>query len=135
MSAPEDLYAAATAAMQHAYVPYSKFPVGCAMRGDDGKIYAGCNVENASYSLTLCAESSAIGQLISTGANHITEILIIIPGDQLCPPCGACRQRLFELASGDTTIHLATTNGKYHATTVDALMPLPFGSDLLEDSC
>lgn len=132
MSAPNDLLEPALAAMKHAYAPYSHFSVGACLRASSGKLYAGCNVENASFSLTLCAESNAIGHMHTTGEHDITEILIVIAGEQLCPPCGACRQRLFEFAQPNTPIHLCTTTGKYQMLTIEQSLPFPFGSTLLE---
>jgi len=133
MSAPRDMFEQAKLALSNAYTPYANFPVGACIRTINGQLFAGCNAENASYSLTLCAESSAIGKMISSlGQQSIAEILIVIPGDQLCPPCGACRQRLHEFATDDTLVHLCTLAGKHKMIKLAELLPYPFGSELLE---
>lgn len=134
MSAPQDMYDLAQAAMENAYAPYSKFYVGACIKDENGKLYSGCNVENASYSLVLCAESGAISSLIRQGAKQITEVVIVIAGELICPPCGACRQRLLELAKPDAVVHCVTTTGAYRHYTVAELIPHPFGSNVMEAS-
>ncbi len=132
MSHPQDLYEHAKSVLHNSYSPYSHFPVAACFRAADGTLFSGCNVENASYGLTLCAEASALGQMVSHGHTKIVEALILIPGDALCPPCGACRQRLHEFSDADTKVHLCTTNGQHKMITVANLLPYPFGSQLLE---
>lgn len=132
MNHPQDMYEQAESVLQNSYSPYSHFPVAACFRAEDGTLFSGCNVENAAYGLTLCAESSALGQMVSHGHTKITEALILIPGDALCPPCGACRQRLHEFSDGDTKVHLCTTSGHYKMMTIANLLPYPFGSQLLE---
>lgn len=129
---PQELFEQAQRVLPNVYAPYSKFHVACCLRAEDGTLFAGVNVENASYSITTCAEESALAALISSGRKHIKEALILIDGDQLCPPCGACRQRLFEFADQNTKVHLCTLNNKHKTITVGELLPYPFGSDLLE---
>jgi cytidine deaminase len=127
------LIAAARAARAHAYAPYSNFPVGAALRGADGRVFAGANVENAAYPLGQCAEASAIGQMIAAGERRIAA-LVVIGGDQPCPPCGGCRQRLAEFAAPETPIYLCTPDGRLlHSTTLGALLPLAFGPAAMRD--
>ena len=87
----EQLFNEAVKASNNAHCPYSNFPVGAALMGDDGKIYTGCNVENASYGLTICAERTAIFKAISEGCKHIEAIMIVATKGHHTPPCGACR--------------------------------------------
>src|SRR5690606_34603549 len=94
-----DLFEAARAAMAHAYAPYSKFPVGAAIRAEDGKIYAGANIENISFPQGWCAEPTAISHMIMAGATKIVEMAVIAEKLPLCPPCGGCRQKIAEFAS------------------------------------
>ena len=130
MSAPKDLFDAANHVLDQAYAPYSNFHVGAALRAVDGSIHAGCNVENAAYSLVLCAESGAISSLIASGQQQIVEALVMADSEMLCPPCGACRQRLYELAKDEgVVVHLTTRDqAKYKALTIGELLPFAFGS-------
>lgn len=95
----KELLDKAKIASEKAYAPYSKFKVGAAVRASSGAVYTGCNVENSSYSLTLCAERNAIFQAVSQGERIITELAIYVDNDELFPPCGACRQVIAEFAS------------------------------------
>ena len=115
--------------MRTAYVPYSHFPVGAALRAPDGSIHVGSNVENASYPQGHCAETSAIGALIAAGHTRITEIAVTAERMDICPPCGGCRQRLAEFASPDTRVHLGRPDGPRETTTVGELLPLAFELD------
>src|SRR3546814_6969704 len=101
-----DLVEAAIAAMAKAYAPYSNFPVGAAVRGASGKVYSGCNVENAAYPQGCCAEASAISALVMGGERRLVEAAVAGAGDALVTPCGGCRQRLREFASDAGKIHL-----------------------------
>ncbi len=94
----EGLVARAREAMERAYAPYSGFRVGAALLGDDGVVYTGCNVENASYGLTLCAERAAVANAVVQGARQFREIAIVTAGPRAAAPCGACRQVLSELS-------------------------------------
>ena len=114
---------AARAVMQHAYVPYSHFPVGAALRGAGGGIHVGTNVENAAYPQSQCAEASAIGAMVAAGETSITAIAVVAQNIDLCPPCGGCRQRLSEFAAADTPVYL----GDDTTTTLGELLPLSFG--------
>ena len=124
----------AYAVQHHAYAPYSNFAVGACLRAEDNTLYSGCNVENASYGLTVCAENIALGQLISTGKKRIVEVVIVggkIGGDRIfCPPCGRCRQVIREFALPDVRIHL--TDGQDIKTyTLEDFLPVSFGPDYL----
>jgi cytidine deaminase len=112
--------------MHTAHVRYSHFPVGAAVRGADGRVYVGSNVENASYPQGQCAEASAIGALIAAGQTRITEVAVTAALADICPPCGGCRQRLAEFARPDTPVHLGRPGGPRRTTTVGELLPLAF---------
>jgi homotetrameric cytidine deaminase len=129
LDVPEELMRAADQVMKTAYVPYSHFPVGAALRSPDGGIYVGSNVENASYPQGQCAETSAIGALVAAGHTRITEVAVTAEHMDICPPCGGCRQRLAEFASADTPVHLGRPDGPHETTTVGGLLPLAFELD------
>ena len=122
----EALLRAAEAVMRTAHVPYSQFPVGAALRGADGRVYAGSNVENAAYPQGQCAETSAIGMLVAAGQTEIVEVAVVADRADICPPCGGCRQRLAEFAKPDTAVHLGRPGGPRRTTTVGELLPLAF---------
>jgi homotetrameric cytidine deaminase len=122
----EELLRAADAVMHTAHVKYSHFPVGAALRGADGRVYVGSNVENASYPQGQCAETSAIGALIAAGQTRITEVAVTAAHMEYCPPCGGCRQRLAEFAQPDTPVYLGRPGGPRMTTTVGELLPLAF---------
>jgi cytidine deaminase len=125
------LVTAARAARANAYAPYSKFPVGAALRGAGGRVFGGANVENAAYPQSQCAEASAIGQMIAAGERRIAA-LVVIGGNQPCPPCGGCRQRLAEFADPEMPIYLCAPDGKLLQTvTLGALLPLAFGRNAM----
>src|SRR5437868_13197604 len=105
------LISAAIEARRNAWAPFSKFKVGAAVEDDAGHIHTGCNVENATYGLTLCAERVAIFKAISEGARRFTRVAVVADTDELTPPCGACRQILWEFC-GDVEIVLANLHGK-----------------------
>jgi len=94
-------------ARYHAYAPYSKFSVGCCLQSDDGEFFIGANVENAAYPSAQCAEASALGALITSGARKITQICVVGTGDVTCYPCGNCLQKLSEFTCADTIVHIA----------------------------
>jgi homotetrameric cytidine deaminase len=124
----QELVDAAVGAMRRAYVPYSQFPVGAALRDEAGAIHAAANVENAAYPQGQCAEASAIGVLVAAGGARITEIAVA--GDtELITPCGGCRQRLREFAAPDVKVHLCGPEGLRRTVTFDDLLPLSFGPE------
>jgi cytidine deaminase len=126
-----ELFAAAKAAQARAYAPYSRFPVGAAIRAPSGAIYAGCNVENAAYPQGACAEAGAIAAMALGGERRIAEILVIGDGEGLCTPCGGCRQRIREFAAPTTPIHIAGPEGVRASFTLEELLPHSFGPEHL----
>ena len=125
------LFAAATAAMERAYAPYSKFQVGAAVLAGNGQIYSGCNVENAAYPVGTCAEAGAISAMVRDGAQQIREMVVIGRGDVMCTPCGGCRQRIREFAAPDTKIHVCGPEGLRRTFRRDELLPASFGPENL----
>lgn len=107
----KEMITKANEARDFAYAPYSHFPVGACLRTKDGTLFTGCNVENASYSLTICSESIAVAKMVGAGHRLITDLVVIAEKVDECPPCGACRQRIYEFSDESTMIHLATKQG------------------------
>lgn len=131
MSLVDDLFRAASAAREKAYAPYSHFSVGAAVATPDGRIFAGCNVENASYPVGSCAEAGAIAAMVAAGGRRIAAALVVGEGAALVTPCGACRQRLREFARGDTPVHVCGPEGLRRSFTLGELLPVSFGPDNL----
>jgi homotetrameric cytidine deaminase len=127
----ERLLQAADAAMHSAHAPYSRFPVGAALRASGGGVYSGSNVENAAYPQGQCAEASAIGALVAAGERAITEVAVVAEKEDFCPPCGGCRQRLSEFAGPDTPVHLGRPGGPRRTLTLDELLPHAFDPEAL----
>ena len=127
----EKLFLEAKKVRENAHVPYSQFKVGAAFLTEKDTVVAGCNVENAAYPQSQCAEASAIGNLISCGSTKIKEVVVIGSGDLLCSPCGGCRQRLREFASLDTLIHMCNMDGHLKTSTLAELLPNSFGPENL----
>jgi cytidine deaminase len=127
----EPLLEAARRALANAHAPYSRFRVGACVRAASGRLYAGCNVENASYGLTQCAESTAIGAMVAAGDREIVEVVLVTERAELCPPCGRCRQQLAEFAQPQTRVHLCGPEGVRITTTLGELLPLAFGPGAL----
>jgi cytidine deaminase len=125
----EKLLKAAQQIKEKAYAPYSHFHVGAALLTPSGKMYTGCNVENTSYGLTICAERNAIFQMVNDGEHEISELLVIGDTDQFLPPCGACRQVIAEFAAKDTIIYMCNQNGQFKQSTVSEIMPFSFSLD------
>jgi cytidine deaminase len=119
----------ALAARKMAYVPYSKFPVGAALLSESGKVYLGCNIENAAYSLCNCAERTALFKAYSEGDLRYTAIAVVADTPNPVSPCGACRQVMAELCPPDMKVILANTKGDVMETTVSALLPGAFGKE------
>jgi homotetrameric cytidine deaminase len=132
-AAPDpQLLALARAAAAHAHAPYSRFPVGAAVRTAGGRRYAGANVENAAYPQGQCAEASALGAMVAAdGPAAIVEVVVAAPSEQLCAPCGGCRQRLREFGGPDLVIHLADLERVRRTVTLGELLPLSFGPESL----
>ena len=125
-----DLFEAARAAMAFAHAPYSKFPVGAAIRAEDGKIYAGANIENLSFPQGWCAEPTAISHMIMAGNRKIVEMAVIAEKLPLCPPCGGCRQKIAEFATAKTPIYLCDETGVKKTMTMEELLPHSFATDI-----
>jgi cytidine deaminase len=119
------LLTAARAARENAVATFSKFRVGAALRAKSGKIYTGCNVENASYGLTICAERVAIFKALSEGERGFDAIAVVTDAEKLTPPCGACRQIIWEFC-GDAEVILGNLKSKTEVHRMSALFPLPF---------
>jgi cytidine deaminase len=129
----EALFDAAKAVQAKAYAPYSGFKVGAAIMTPGGKVFTGCNVENAAYPVGSCAEAGAISAMIAGGSSRIAQIVVMGEGEHLVTPCGGCRQRIREFASPDTPIHIAGPEGIRKSFTLDELLPFSFGPDNLTD--
>jgi len=127
----DDLFAAARAAQGRAHAPYSRFPVGAALRDEAGRIHVGCNVENAAFPQGACAETGAISAMVLAGGARIAEILVVGDGEGLVTPCGGCRQRIREFATPDTAVHIAGPGGVRRSFRLDELLPFSFGPDNL----
>jgi cytidine deaminase len=126
-----ELFEAALAAQANAHVPYSKYPVGAAVRAASGRVYAGCNVENAAYPQGTCAEAAAITAMVSAGERELVEILTVADGDELATSCGGCRQKIREFGGPATLIHAAGPDGVRRTFTLDELLPYSFGPENL----
>jgi len=126
-----DLFEAAREAMARCYAPYSKFPVGAAIRAEDGKVYKGANIENLAFPQGWCAECTAIGAMIMGGAKKIVEIAVIAEKLPLCPPCGGCRQKIAEFADRDTRIYLCDEVGVKKTMSMDELLPFSFDTEVI----
>ena len=126
-----DLIAAARKAREHARAPFSKFRVGAALEAATGAVYTGCNVENATYGLTICAERVAVFKALSEGESRFSRIAVVAGTATLTPPCGACRQILWEYC-GDIEIILANLDGETETLRLSSLFPRPFDAGFLE---
>ena len=125
-----ELAAAALRAREHAHAPYSKFKVGAALEDASGRVHTGCNVENATYGLTVCAERVAIFKAISEGVRQFTRIAIAADASTLTPPCGACRQILWEFC-GDIEVTLVNPRGESETMRMKELFPRAFDASFL----
>ena len=126
----DPLVSAAIAVRQNAHAQFSNFKVGAAVQDDTGRIHTGCNVENATYGLTVCAERVAIFKAISEGARKFTRVAVVADTENLTPPCGACRQILWEFC-GDVEIVLSNLNGKTETLRLGTLFPRAFDASFL----
>ncbi|WP_174613568.1 cytidine deaminase [Virgibacillus ihumii] len=121
-----DLIKKAIKIMERAYVPYSKFPVGAALLTKSGKVYTGCNIENAAYPVSCCAERVAIFKAISDGEHHFTSLAVAADTKRPVPPCGSCRQVMSEFFDASTEIHLTNLNNDINSISMEALLPFSF---------
>jgi cytidine deaminase len=126
----DPLIEAALGARRNAHAPFSKFKVGAALEDSSGRIHTGCNVENATYGLTICAERVAVFKAISEGARQFRRAAVAADTDVLTPPCGACRQILWELC-GDIEITLVNLDGRTEMFRMRDLFPRPFDASFL----
>jgi len=127
----EELISLAKSAKKRAYAPYSGFRVGAALLTREGRVYTGCNIELSSYSLTICAERVALFKAISEGEREFEAMAVVSDSEEPCPPCGACRQVMWEF-SGDMKVILANPKGEYRTTSVRDLLPEAFHKKFLE---
>jgi len=122
----DELVAAARAVRGKAHAPYSGFAVGAAVRDELGRVHVGCNVENASYGLTVCAERNAVAAAVAAGAHAVRAVAVVTPTRPPASPCGACRQVLAELGDARTRVILARARGAAQTTTLGELLPRAF---------
>ncbi|MGK7377802.1 cytidine deaminase [Planococcus sp. 1R117A] len=125
----EQLMEEAKTARERAYVPYSKFKVGAALLTADGKVYHGCNIENAGYSMTNCAERTAMFKAVSEGDRKFTALAVVAETKGPVSPCGACRQVIAEFCAPDMPVYLTNLNGDVQETTVSELLPGAFSTE------
>ena len=126
----QELLETAKAARLRSIAPFSNFLVGAAVKTDEGKVYIGCNVESASYGLTVCAERVALWKALSEGERHFTELAVVADTDTLTPPCGTCRQIIWEFAK-NATIVLGNLQGESQIVSISELLPRAFDARFL----
>lgn len=126
-----ELFDAALAAKEHSYSPYSHYTVGAAVRGASGRIYAGCNVENAAYPQSWCAETSALAAMVSAGERKVVAVLTVCEGELIGTCCGGCRQKIREFADPDVPIYACDPTGIRATFTMEELLPTSFGPEHL----
>jgi cytidine deaminase len=131
MEREADLLQSARAAREHAHAPYSRYKVGAALLDEQGRIHAGCNVENAAYPQGLCAESGAIAQMVAAGGTRIAAVVVVGEGERPCTPCGGCRQKLREFARDDVPVVVADPQRVRARFTLGELLPHGFGPEHL----
>ena len=125
------LIAAATAARDRAYAPYSRFRVGAAVRTASGAIHSGCNVENAAYPEGVCAEATALTAMVMAGERRLAAVAVVGAGDRLCTPCGGCRQKIREFGGAGTRVLICGLEGLRREFSLGELLPESFGPDNL----
>lgn len=128
---PEELIELARQVRELAYAPYSKYKVGAVVECGDGRIFTGCNVENSSYGLTMCAERVALGKAVSEGARDFIRMAVIADAHAPVPPCGACRQVISELCGKSVEVVMVNLRGQIETHTVEQLLPEAFDSSFL----
>ncbi len=129
----DELFQAAKAVQANAHAPYSHYRVGAAVRTASGRVFAGCNVENAAYPQGSCAEAGAISAMVAAGENTIVAVLTVADGEEIGTCCGGCRQRLREFASGNTPVYAAGPGGVRATFTLAELLPHSFGPEHLSE--
>ncbi|MCP8616659.1 cytidine deaminase [Salirhabdus salicampi] len=129
----ELLLSKAKEARKRAYVPYSTFHVGAALQTKNGNIYLGCNIENAAYPVTCCAERVAIFKAISEGETEFVEMAVVADTERPVPPCGSCRQVMSEFFAQTMTVHISNLQGEVKTMSVEQLLPFSFSSQDLSD--
>ena len=127
----ERLLTAALAARSHSYAPYSHYAVGAAVLDENGAVHAGCNVENAAYPQSWCAEATALGAMLMAGGKRAKAVLVSGPGPDIITPCGGCRQKLREFGDDDLLVIAADPSGVKHTWTLGQLLPNSFGPEHL----
>lgn len=127
---PDRLVALAREMLAYSYAPYSRFNVGAALEADTGEVFTGCNVENASFGLTICAEQNAVAAAVSRGRRRFRRLVVVTGGQRAVAPCGRCRQVLAEFGT-DLTVY-GVANGESVRWQLEDLIPDPFGRDLLD---
>ena len=132
MISVDELIDLATGARNWAHAPYSNFSVGAALLSSDGRVFTGCNVENSTYGLSMCAERVAIFKAISEGATEIARVVVVTDHENIAPPCGGCRQLIWEFASDDTEVVLANLSGDVRTYRIRDLLPEAFDERYLE---
>jgi cytidine deaminase len=132
MICDDDLIVQAKDARRWAHAPYSNFNVGAALLSSDGRVFTGCNIENSTYGLSMCAERVAIFKAVSDGASEIVKVAVVTDHQQLAPPCGCCRQMIWEFASDQTEVILANLLGDVRKYQIRDLLPDAFDARYLE---
>ena len=127
----QELFDAALVAHGNAHAPYSNYPVGAAVRTDTGRVFAGCNVENAAYPQGWCAEASVLAAMVTAGERRVVEVLTISNGEMIGTCCGGCRQKIREFAALDTPIYSCGPEGLRTTFTLEGLLPHSFGPENL----
>lgn len=130
----EQLMEQSKIAREKAYVPYSKFKVGAALLAEDGTVYGGCNIENAGYSMTNCAERTAFFKAVSEGNMKFKALAVVADTPGPCSPCGACRQVMSEFCAPDMPVYLTNMNGDVQQTTVGELIPGAFNTEDMKNA-
>ncbi|HXG93794.1 MAG TPA: cytidine deaminase [Blastocatellia bacterium] len=128
----DELVERAKEARSMAHAPYSNFEVGAALLAADGRVFTGCNIENSTYGLTMCAERVAIFKAVSEGAQEISKMAVVADFDNPTPPCGCCRQMIWEFSSDDTEVILANLSGDVQKFAIKELFPEAFDARFLE---
>jgi cytidine deaminase len=128
----DELIERAAEARLAAHAPYSNFQVGAALLAADGRVFTGCNIENSAYGLSMCAERVAIFKAVSEGANEFTKVAVVTDSENLTPPCGCCRQMIWEFASERAEVILANLTGDVRSFEIKELLPEAFDARFLE---